>query len=104
MSEVERLLETIGERELIEFVTRQRWFGSKSREGSHAAGVDSAVLRDQEPLLADGLVEVRFQPGTHETYQVLCGFRPARETWEEGVIAAADGWTAYDALADPALA
>ena len=48
------------------------------------------------------LIEARFPPGTHETYQVPLGLRPADEGWGERVIAEADGWTVYDALADPA--
>jgi maltokinase len=59
------------ERELIEFVTGQRWFGSKTREVVHASVVDSAVLRDSEPSLELQLVETRFAEGTHETYQLL---------------------------------
>ncbi len=48
------------------------------------------------------LVEARFPAGTHEIYQVPLGFRPAAEGWAERVILEADGWTVYDALADPA--
>src|SRR3954453_12192084 len=60
----------IDERELIEFVTTQRWFGSKTRDVSHSTVVDSATLRaDPRP---DRLrVEIRFDTGTHETYQLL---------------------------------
>ncbi len=47
---------------------------------------------------------MRFQPGTHELYQLLLGFRSVGEEWAEDVISEADGLTAYDALADPALA
>ncbi len=32
------------EHELIEFVTGQRWFGSKTREVTHATIVDRAIL------------------------------------------------------------
>ncbi|HEY3184876.1 MAG TPA: phosphotransferase [Gaiellaceae bacterium] len=59
------------ERELIDFVTGQRWFGSKTREVMHASVVDRAVLRDSEPQLELQLVETRFAEGTHETYQLL---------------------------------
>ena len=48
------------------------------------------------------LVEARFPAGTHETYQVPLGLRPADEGWDERVICEVDGWTVYDALADPA--
>jgi trehalose synthase-fused probable maltokinase len=59
------------ESELIEFVTRQRWFGSKTREVIHASIVDQATLREDEPTLELQLVEVGFDTGTHETYQLL---------------------------------
>jgi maltokinase len=60
----------IDERELIEFVTTQRWFGSKTRDVSHSAVVDEAQLRN-DPRLDLMLVEIRFDTGTHETYQLL---------------------------------
>src|SRR4051812_43121276 len=56
------------ERALIDFVTSQRWYGSKTRDVIHASVVDSATLRDGLELQ---LVEVRFDTGTHETYQLL---------------------------------
>jgi maltokinase len=60
----------IDERELIEFVTTQRWFGSKTRDVSHSAVVDVSQLR-ADPRLDLMLVEIRFDTGTHETYQLL---------------------------------
>lgn len=53
---------------LIEFITSQRWFGSKTREVGSATVIDRAKLRDRLELQ---LVEVRFETGTHETYQLL---------------------------------
>jgi maltokinase len=53
---------------LIEFITSQRWYGSKTREVGSATVVDSARLRGDLELQ---LVEVRFETGTHETYQLL---------------------------------
>jgi maltokinase len=61
------------EQELIEFVTTQRWFGSKTRSVGRAEVLDSAVLRDTEPTLELQLVDLRFDTGTHETYQLLVG-------------------------------
>ena len=63
----------IEERELIDFVTSQRWFASKTRDVMHSAVVDRATLREQEPRLELLLVETRFDTGTHETYQLLGG-------------------------------
>jgi len=57
---------------LGDWVVRQRWFASKARE---IAGLN--VLRrvelSSDPELAVELVEVRFQSGTHELYQLLPG-------------------------------
>jgi maltokinase len=95
-----RLVLSIPEDALRDFVLGQRWFGAKSREIAHFQVVGAPVVRTEEPLLALALVELRFHPGTHELYHVPIGFR--RE-WEDGV-ATVDGWVAYDALADPELA
>jgi maltokinase len=57
----------LDERELIEYVTAQRWFGSKGREVMAARVVDAAEL----PALLLALVELRFREGTHEVYQLL---------------------------------
>jgi trehalose synthase-fused probable maltokinase len=62
-----------GERQLIDFVTSQRWFGSKTRDVTHSAVVDRATLREDDPRLELLLVEIRFDTGTHETYQLLAG-------------------------------
>jgi maltokinase len=72
--------------DLLDAIKDQRWFGSKAREVVGAEIVDRVRLRDPEPTLDLALAEVRFQPGTHETYQLL--------------LDAEDG----DALAEPALA
>jgi maltokinase len=101
---VEGDLGFLDEQTLADFVVRQRWFGSKSREVVHAGVLESLTVRKEAPLLAIALVEVRFQPGTHDVYQVPLGFRPASDGWAEDVVAEVEGWTAYDALSDPELA
>jgi predicted trehalose synthase len=60
---------TVDDGRLIEYVTAQRWYGSKGREASSARVVDSATL----PGLTLLLVEIRFPEGTHELYQVVAG-------------------------------
>jgi len=67
---------------LVPFVTQQRWFGSKTRDVVQASVIDRATVRPGEPPLEVLLVEIRFDTGTHETYQLVT----------------ADG---LDALADP---
>jgi maltokinase len=76
------------ERELIDFVREQRWFGAKSREITHAAVLDSAQLPVPERPRTIALVEMRFPEGTHELYQLFLGADPGEE---------------LDALADPVL-
>lgn len=97
-------LPRIDEQALIEWVTTQRWFGSKARTVAHASVTEAVDLRPIAPQLVLAIVETRFQPGTHETYQVLVGERPQKEGWRDGVIAEARGVTLYDALVDPILA
>jgi maltokinase len=88
---------------LREFVLSQRWFGSKSGEVAHVGILEAPQVRRAAPLLALAVVEVRFQPGTHELYHVPLGFRPRDEGWSDGVVGVVGGWTAYDALVDPEL-
>jgi maltokinase len=85
-----------------EWIVAQRWFGSKARDVAHIEVAQSVPLREEVPQLALALVEARFGEGTHETYQVPLGLRPAEEGWDQRVIGEAEGWTLYDALADPA--
>lgn len=61
----------MNEQALIDFITAQRWFGSKTREVIHATIVDRAALREDDPRLELQIVEVVFDTGTHETYQLL---------------------------------
>ena len=59
------------EQALVEFITAQRWFGSKTRDVVHASIVDHATIGAADPPLELLLVEIRFDTGTHETYQLL---------------------------------
>jgi maltokinase len=92
----------LDEGEFQQWIVAQRWFGSKAREVAHIEVSECVTLREKVPQLALALVEARFGEGTHETYQVPLGARPAEEGWDERVIGTAEGWTVYDALADPA--
>jgi maltokinase len=87
---------------LQEWMVGQRWFGSKAREVASIEIAEAVELRTEAPQLVLALVEARFGEGTHETYQVPLGLRPAAEGWSDRVIGEEDGWTVYDALADPA--
>ncbi len=49
-------LSFLDERTLLDYVTAQRWFGSKNRDVTHAHVLDVATLRTEEPLLHAALV------------------------------------------------
>src|SRR6185312_11583569 len=59
------------ERSLIEYVTRQRWYGAKSRTVSHSEVLDTVAIRQAEPQLTLALVEMRYDTGAHDIYQLL---------------------------------
>jgi trehalose synthase-fused probable maltokinase len=61
----------VEEQNLIGFITEQRWFASKTREVIHAHVVDRVPLREEDPPLELQLVEVGFDTGMHDTYQLL---------------------------------
>jgi maltokinase len=100
----ERFIELLDEDALIAFVRERRWFGSKSQNVTQASVLDIALVRTQPPLLAIALAELRFGPGTHETYQLLLGLRPENDAWDVDVVGNADGWTIYEGMSDPLLA
>jgi len=83
----------------------QRWFASKAREVSAIKVLEAAPLGgDEEPQMALAIVEVRFQAGTHELYQLPLGFRHVDEGWSDGVVLRAGDRVVYDAMVDPACA
>jgi maltokinase len=77
------------EHQLVEYVTGQRWFGAKTRDVSGAHAIDTALLPTAGARLGIALVEIRFDTGTHENYQLLFAER--------------DGEMELDPLGDPAL-
>jgi maltokinase len=62
---------TVDESALIDYVTRQRWYGAKSRTVSHAELLDTIAIRQAEPRFAISLVELRYETGAHDIYQLL---------------------------------
>ena len=63
------------EHALIEYVTRQRWYGAKSRAVAHSQVLESVVVRTAEPQLALALVEMRYETGAHDIYQIVYALR-----------------------------
>src|SRR3954464_14650420 len=64
------MMSALDEARLIDYVTHQRWYGAKSRSVSHADILDSVVLRTTEPQLGLALVEMRYDTGAHDIYQL----------------------------------
>ena len=63
---------TFDEQALIEYVTQQRWYGAKSRDGRALARCSTpSTLRTAEPQFALALVEMRYDTGAHDIYQLL---------------------------------
>src|SRR3954466_11126297 len=69
------MMSALDETHLIDYVTQQRWYGAKSRSVSHAEVLDSVVLRTTEPQLALALVEMRYDTGAHDIYQLPYSMR-----------------------------
>jgi trehalose synthase-fused probable maltokinase len=80
----------VEEQQLIEYVTQQRWYGSKSKTVSHSQVLEWITLREANPEYALALVEIRFDTGAHDIYQLL--------------IACDAGDLELDGLDNPALA
>jgi len=80
----------VDEQALIDYVTQQRWYGSKSRAVMRAQLLDSVVLRTTEPQFALAIVELVYETGAHDTYQLL--------------YALIDGEISLDGLDEPQLA
>jgi maltokinase len=56
---------------LLERVTHERWYGAKSRSPAHAEVLETITVREADPELVLGLVELHHETGTHNVYQVL---------------------------------
>jgi maltokinase len=69
------MMSALDEDRLIDYVTQQRWYGAKSRSVSHSEVLDSIVLRTTEPQFALALVEMRYDTGAHDIYQLLYSIR-----------------------------
>ena len=88
---------------LLGTIASQRWFGGKSRDVLDARVLDAGIAPGGPPILAFGIVEVRYGLQSHDLYHLPLGFRPANEGWNQSVVAEMEGWTVYDAIADPSL-
>jgi predicted trehalose synthase len=88
---------------LLGTIASQRWFGGKSRDVLDARVLDAGVVPGEPPIIAFAIVEVRYGLQSHDLYHLPLGFRPESDDWKSSIIAATEGWTVYDAIADPEL-
>ena len=61
------------EQAVIQYVTQQRWYGATSRAVAHSEVLDSVELLATEPRFTLELVELRYETGAHDIYQLLHG-------------------------------
>lgn len=93
-------LSFVSEQDLLDFVQTQRWYGAKGRTATGLSILDQGVLRTEDPVLVDALVEIRYDAGSHDVYQLLIG--PHEEG--DAIAATDDDRRAVDALSVPLFA
>ena len=106
-----RLAELLDAESLRDWISKQRWYGAKSRAIAGLEIVEWLSLREDPPLWLT-LVQTRFATGTHDLYQLplllaRSGDDPiatAQGNGASGPIASAGEWSVYDGLADPGQA
>jgi trehalose synthase-fused probable maltokinase len=98
---------------LLPYLQEQRWYGAHSREVHGAGVVDTVPLRDDGTLCV-ALVDLQFDTGTHDLYQLLVratdgevyeatgdatfATRLVELTAERATVEGADGRIAFDAI------
>jgi trehalose synthase-fused probable maltokinase len=83
------------------FVVGQRWFGSKSRPVARVRLLETIPLGDR--ALGIAVLEVEFEDGARDRYQLPIGARPAGEWAGAAISTDEDGTAIYDAMTDPEL-
>jgi maltokinase len=89
----------LDEEALTAFVTRRRWYGSRQLAAT-SAHIVAATLVSDDPVLSLAIVQVDFQGGTHELYQLMLGLR-SQNGPSESTIWAGTGDEIYEAYDDP---
>jgi maltokinase len=87
---------------VAEWLARQRWYATKSRQIATLDFAQTVVLESGSPLVLV-LAQTGFATGTHELYQLPLSFISPDELGEREAIQHGDGWVAVDAVADPEL-
>jgi maltokinase len=87
---------------VAEWLARQRWYATKSRQIATLAFEQSIALESGSPLLLV-LAQAGFATGTHELYQLPLSFMAPAELAGREAIQRAEDWVVVDAVADPEL-
>ena len=98
MAEIQ--IERSAEEALVDFVTAQRWYGSKSREIGHASIIEPVPLREEPPLYAVPSSRSASSPAA-ETYQLLSA--PDAPTASRGPDHLIGEESVYEGGSDPTL-
>ncbi|HWD84820.1 MAG TPA: phosphotransferase [Solirubrobacteraceae bacterium] len=85
---------------LRDWITKQRWYASKTRPVTGIEIVEEVALRRQ-PTLVLALAQARFAQGTHELYQLPLGIARRDEKHPSDPIGEAGDLVAYDAVPAP---
>jgi trehalose synthase-fused probable maltokinase len=93
----------LGDAEVVEFLSGQDWFDPRGRGVLNARVVEAPAVRDEPPQLAIAIVEVVFEGGLQQLYQLPLGLASGGGEPRWGIIARHDGWTVYDAVVDATL-
>jgi maltokinase len=87
---------------VAEWMARQRWYATKSRQIATIDFEQAIALESDSPVVLV-LAQTGFATGTHELYQLpLCFISPA-ELGTRELIQRTQDWVAVDAVADPEL-
>jgi maltokinase len=87
---------------VAEWLARQRWYATKSRQIATLDFEQAIALESGSPLVLV-LAQTGFATGTHELYQLPLSFVAPDELGRREAIQRGPGWVAVDAVADPEL-
>ena len=90
--------------ELADWMPTQRWFAGKNRRVRDVSVLEYTELLDGDPQLVHAIIEVAYDDGGTDRYQLLLGVRAELpDHLAHGSIGTADGRTVYDAVHDHEL-
>jgi trehalose synthase-fused probable maltokinase len=88
---------------VAQWLSRQRWYATKSRQIASLQFEEAISLESGSPLVLT-LAQTGFATGTHELYQLPLSFVAPGELGSREPIQRARDWVVVDAIADPELA